>query len=688
MNTFFPSLLLGASLLCVGGCALAAPDAPAPLAGGANVKAHPALTDFPLSKAPYLAAYRWGAANANGGAKANEVFARWINRKTVWAEDFEPTDSWENNIEGGGWQLGEWQDWKKADPSRRLILSVPLLPGGWDRSGAKKGEGAGKPVSFQAGAKGDYNAHFVNLAQNLVDRGLGDSVLRLGWEFNGGWYTWRASDDPKGFIEYWRQIVTAIRSVKGAEKLQICWNPALGWQQFPAEGAYPGDEYVDIVGLDVYDESWAKDTYPIPDGATADDIEARRQRAWSDFTYGGQMGLKQWSDFAKAHGKLFAIPEWSISKREDGHGGLDSVGFVERMHSFISDPANNVYFTCLFDVQAGDGHHQMSPGLSGDEWNEFPQSAVRFRELFARQDLAIPGEGTGLSATFFSDKTLSKPVATAQLLTANFDFKTPTSPTAKPVTAPPLHLAGAALGGVRIGGEIQALEGGSYTFAIPANSSARLWVGDKMVLDAAKGVKSGQIDLVAGQRYPLKGELLGAGSGKLQWKRPGKSALETVPQTQLYPAMNDGKGLKASYFNGDNLDTLIISRVDPTVDFWWGESAPANTDGTPIKGLPADHFSVRWTGQVQALESGTYSFTTSTDDGVRLWVDGKMLIDHFVGQALTPYSGTIDLEAGRKYDIKMEYFDGTGGAVAKLLWTRPGHSQAQTVPQSQLSPAS
>jgi len=358
------------------------------------------------------------------------------------------------------------------------------------------------------------------------------------------------------------------------------------------------------------------------------------------------------------------------------------------MHSFISDPTNNVYFYCLFDVQAGDGHHQMSPGLSGDETNEFPQSAARFRALFAQQDVAIPGEGTGLSATFFSDRTLRKPLATAQLLTANFDFKTPTSPGAKPVTAPPLRLTGAALGGVRFAGEIQALEGGTYHFAIPSNAPARLWVDDKVVLDAAKGVKSGQIEMVAGQRYPIKGELMGAGGAKLQWKRPGKGALETVPQTQLYPAMSDGTGLKASYFNGDNLDTLITSRVDPKVDFWWGEGAPANTDGTPIKGLPADHFSVRWTGQVQALESGTYSFTTSTDDGVRLWVNGKPLIDHFVGQALTSYSGTIDLEAGRKYDLKMEYFDGTGNAVAKLLWTRPGHVNAQTIPQSQLFPAS
>ena len=146
---------------------------------------------FRASAAPYLAAYRWGAANKNGGAAANEAFARWLNRPVVWAEDFEPTERWDS-LEGGDWQLGEWSRWKKAVAGRRLILSVPLLPGSWDRSGPRQGESVGKPVSLAAGARGDYNTRFKKLAVNLVHYRLADSVLRLGWEFNGGWYTWRA----------------------------------------------------------------------------------------------------------------------------------------------------------------------------------------------------------------------------------------------------------------------------------------------------------------------------------------------------------------------------------------------------------------------------------------------------------------------------------------------------------------
>ena len=382
------------------------------------------------------------------------------------------------------------------------------------------------------------------------------------------------------------------------------------------------------------------------------------------------MGLKTWSDFAKAHGKLFAIPEWSISKREDGHGGLDNPVFVERMNQFITDPTNHVYFHCHFDVQAGDGHHQLSPGLGGDETNEFPLSAARFRALFAQNDVAIAGTGTGLSATYFSDKTLGKPVAMAQAPTVDFDWNKQTPPQGVAKTAASLRLAG----------QIQALEGGTYTFQTPSNGQSRLWINDQLVLDGAKNIKSGTISLVAGQPVNFKAELVGATQATLQWKRPKKSVFETVPPTQLYPQMGAGTGLKADYFSGDNFDTLVTSRTDAKVDFWWGEAAP-------VKDAPSDHFSVRWTGQIQALESGTYAFSTNTDDGVRLWVDGKLLVDHFVGQALTTYAAPIELSAGRKYAIKMEYFDGMGGAVAKLLWTRPGHETAQTIPQSQLFPA-
>jgi hypothetical protein len=337
---------------------------------------------YPLKPgAPYFAVYRWGAGNKNGGAAANEAYARWIGQPAVWAEDFEPSERWDS-IEGGSWQLGEWSQWKKGGAGRRLILSVPLLPGPWDLSGPTQGDQAHTAVSLEAGARGEYNARFKKLAENLVRYGLGDSVLRLGWEFNGGWYAWRAGKNPEAFAGYWRQIVKTMRAVPGTEKLQFCWNPAMRYLQFPAEKAWPGDQWVDIVGLDVYDDSYDQGTYPYPKDASAAEIARRQRLVWEKGLVWGDHSLKFWCDFARKHNKLFAIPEWGVFERPDTHGGLDDPYFIEQMHKYLYNPANRVYFHCYFDVQAGDGGHQLSPGKSGTEKTKYPQAAKKFKELF------------------------------------------------------------------------------------------------------------------------------------------------------------------------------------------------------------------------------------------------------------------------------------------------------------------
>ncbi|MDO4628293.1 MAG: glycosyl hydrolase [Planctomycetia bacterium] len=331
-----------------------------------------------FSATPKVGVYRWAAANPTGGAHAVEAFGKWCGIPNVWAVDFEPTDRWES-ISGGDWQLGEWSEWKRKNPKqRRLILSVPLLPGGWDRSGSQAENEKGS-VSLADGARGAYNHHFAQLAENLVRHGLGDSILRLGWEMNGGWYTWRASGEEADFAEYFRQIVRTMRAVPGAEKLEFCWNPALGWQQFPVDKCYPGDEFVDYIGVDVYDDCWAQDTYPLEDSMSAEEKAARRARAWETIYY-SSFGLKWFRDFAKEHGKPLCFPEWGVSNREDRHGGLDNPEFIRKMLEFIADPENGVAWHAYFDVQAGDGHHQLSPGLN-QEKTEFPESAAVFRKM-------------------------------------------------------------------------------------------------------------------------------------------------------------------------------------------------------------------------------------------------------------------------------------------------------------------
>ncbi|HEV8607419.1 MAG TPA: PA14 domain-containing protein [Tepidisphaeraceae bacterium] len=141
-------------------------------------------------------------------------------------------------------------------------------------------------------------------------------------------------------------------------------------------------------------------------------------------------------------------------------------------------------------------------------------------------------------------------------------------------------------------------------------------------------------------------------------------------------------GFHADYFNNMNFDFngYAFSRTDATIDFNWGT-------GSPGASMDPDTFSVRWIGQLKAPTTGRYTFYTTTDDGVRLWVNGQLLIDHLTPQPATEWSGSIDLLAGGIYDIRMDYFERYGSAQAKLQWSGPGINK-QVIPQSQVTTGS
>src|SRR5687768_3896976 len=115
--------------------------------------------------------------------------------------------------------------------------------------------------------------------------------------------------------------------------------------------------------------------------------------------------------------------------------------------------------------------------------------------------------------------------------------------------------------------------------------------------------------------------------------------------------------LGASYFDNSDFTGAVVRRNDAAINFSW--------TGSPATGIGADTFSVRWSGLVQAQYGQTYTFYTHSDDGVRLWVDGRKLIDNWTAHALTENSASIALQAGRKYDLRMEFFDNAAGATAR-----------------------
>ncbi len=137
-------------------------------------------------------------------------------------------------------------------------------------------------------------------------------------------------------------------------------------------------------------------------------------------------------------------------------------------------------------------------------------------------------------------------------------------------------------------------------------------------------------------------------------------------------------GLSATYYDNVDLTGATVARVDPAVDFNWGTGGPAT-------GIAADTFSARWVGSVLPPATGTYTFFTQSDDGVRLWVNGQQLVNNWTDHSLTENSGTISLTAGVRYSVRMEFYERGGDAVARLLWSGPSTAKA-VIPQSALDP--
>ena len=136
-----------------------------------------------------------------------------------------------------------------------------------------------------------------------------------------------------------------------------------------------------------------------------------------------------------------------------------------------------------------------------------------------------------------------------------------------------------------------------------------------------------------------------------------------------------GQGLNGEYFNSIDFTGASVSRLDATVDFYW--------DNEPISGVQEEGFSIRWTGWIMPLYSETYTFTTTSDDGIRLWVNNTLLIDDWNTHSVQANSGVIQLVAGQVYDIRVEFFDDVGSAEVHLMWSSASQAQ-EIVPNTAL----
>jgi len=251
----------------------------------------------------------------------------WPNRN-VWSDFTEPNAMY-----------SEW-----AAQSYKKVFGLPMFP-----------EGVGADI--QSCDNGDYNSEWQQFAHTMNSTGLAGegTIIRLGWEMNitAGWGT------PEQFAECWRQIVSTVSAI--APGLLWDWNPNRGsGTQMPGSSildAYPGDAYVNIIGLDAYDD-W-------PDALTS--------AGWQQ-QLNGAYGLNYWLNFAEQHGKQFSVPEWADVNADQwpGESGGDDPAYIKDMYDFFAANASEIAFESYF----------CGAGYCIDNPDEYPQSASEYQSLW------------------------------------------------------------------------------------------------------------------------------------------------------------------------------------------------------------------------------------------------------------------------------------------------------------------
>ncbi|GAA3255984.1 MULTISPECIES: glycoside hydrolase family 26 protein [Streptomyces] len=224
------------------------------------------------------------------GVERMEQLSRWLGGAELRVgHTYLPGNHWKD-IEGDVGFLEAWARWRNADDKRMLVLNVPLQ----ERNEAGVPDGEVREL-LRRGAAGEFDHHFRTLAERLVELKIPDTVLVLGWEMNGITYTHRCGPDPENWKKYWNRIVTTMRSVPGQE-FRFEFTPNRGRDAVPWTQCYPGDDTVDIIGMDSYDQ---------PHGMSFDEQVKE------------PYGLQAHVDFAKAHGKPIAYPEWGLFRNGD-----------------------------------------------------------------------------------------------------------------------------------------------------------------------------------------------------------------------------------------------------------------------------------------------------------------------------------------------------------------------------------
>jgi hypothetical protein len=273
----------------------------------------------------------WGA---DGREHTLQAWEKWLGQapSSVLGVDFYAQSSWQD-FSGLSWVPDIW---KKLNPARNVVWSVPLTV-------------KGTPLADVA--NGMHDAEFEAAARAISDA-QPKAVIRLGWEMNLVSMPWFARGQEADYIQAFRRVVEIFRHY--SKDFKYDWCPGWGPQDSAADLAYPGDDVVDYIGLDVYDFKY----------------EGSPEERWNVFYLKAPFGLQWHKEFSVRHGKRMSYPEWGV-----GNFG-DNPFFIQQMHDWFVNNENDIAYAAYFDV---DG---LWPTQIDN--NRFPKSQALFRKLFGR----------------------------------------------------------------------------------------------------------------------------------------------------------------------------------------------------------------------------------------------------------------------------------------------------------------
>lgn len=333
-----------------------------------------------------------GLYDGNSKPSGIETAAKWLGSpgSIKYAQDFVDAQDWAH-IEDP-WQLSNW----KGSPFT-MMWGVPMLPCPGDSST----QCATNQSDYNLVASGGADGYFKTLAKNLISAGFGTSYIRLGWEMNANGMAWSICNEGgsgpepwiNDFVPAFKNIVTSMRSVSGAN-FKFVWNPidtsSSSCPGVHMEDLYPGDNYVDVVALDVYDGIATKMTdseryADLLNGTGSGGYIAESPETVNGQSFKGEgYGLKWLAAFGKAHNKEISLPEWGLMSKSLDAGGGDDAYFMTQMANWIK--ANVTGPAIFWNQGSSDGTGTLTldvPNYTNGQSSATPNATAVFKSAFA-----------------------------------------------------------------------------------------------------------------------------------------------------------------------------------------------------------------------------------------------------------------------------------------------------------------